>query len=115
MPELPTGTVTFLFTDIEGSTRLLQALGRTRYQQLQDAHARIVRRAMAEHAGVEIRTEGDSFFVVFPPRTTRFARPWRRSEGWPRTGGAMAETSGSASASTPAKAPSEGTTTWAST
>ena len=66
MAELPTGTVTFLFTDIEGSTRLLQELGRDRYRELQDGHAEIMRRAISAGSGVEIRTEGDSFFVVFP-------------------------------------------------
>jgi predicted ATPase/class 3 adenylate cyclase len=64
--ELPVGTVTFLFSDIEGSTRLLQAVGRDGYGKLQDAHSRIMRSAIAESDGVEIRTEGDSFFVVFP-------------------------------------------------
>src|SRR5918996_3893986 len=62
MPELPTGTVTFLFTDIEGSTRLLQELGE-RYREVQDRHAEIMRAAFVN--GHEIRTEGDSFFVVF--------------------------------------------------
>jgi predicted ATPase/class 3 adenylate cyclase len=66
MGQLPTGTVTFLFTDIEGSTRLLQELGRDRYRSLQDAHAEIMRRAIAAGAGVEVRTEGDSFLVAFP-------------------------------------------------
>jgi predicted ATPase/class 3 adenylate cyclase len=60
--DLPTGTVTFLFTDIEGSTRLLQELG-DRYREVQDRHAEIMRAALAE--GREIRTEGDSFFVAF--------------------------------------------------
>jgi predicted ATPase/class 3 adenylate cyclase len=64
MAELPTGTVTFLFTDIEGSTRLLQALGEG-YRVAQDRHTEIVRAAIREHQGHEIRTEGDSFFVVF--------------------------------------------------
>jgi predicted ATPase/class 3 adenylate cyclase len=64
MRELPTGTVTFLFTDIEGSTRLLQELG-GRYAALLDEHAAITREAMAESGGVEVSTEGDSFFVVF--------------------------------------------------
>jgi predicted ATPase/class 3 adenylate cyclase len=62
---LPTGTVTFLFSDIEGSTRLLQELGEA-YARVQDEHAAIIRRAIAESGGREIRTEGDSFFVVFP-------------------------------------------------
>jgi predicted ATPase/class 3 adenylate cyclase len=66
MGDLPTGTVTFLFTDIEGSTRLLQELGRDGYRELQDAHAEIIRRATGAGGGVEVRTEGDSFLVVFP-------------------------------------------------
>src|SRR6266513_1933474 len=65
MAELPTGTVTFLFTDIEGSTRLLQELG-DGYAAVRDAHAEIIRRATAEGGGVEVSTEGDSFFLVFP-------------------------------------------------
>ena len=66
MAGLPTGTVTFLFTDIEGSTRLLQELGGAEYGELQDRHAAIMRAAIASGEGVEIRTEGDSFFAVFP-------------------------------------------------
>jgi predicted ATPase/class 3 adenylate cyclase len=65
MAKLPTGTVTFLFTDIEGSTRLLQELGE-RYPPVRDATAAIVRRAIAEGGGVEVSTEGDSFFAAFP-------------------------------------------------
>jgi len=64
MPELPTGMVTFLFTDIEGSTRLLQELGE-RYGAVLDEHAAIVRRAAAEGGGVQVSTEGDSFFLAF--------------------------------------------------
>jgi predicted ATPase/class 3 adenylate cyclase len=64
MTELPTGTVTFLFTDIEGSTGLLQALG-DRYPAVLDEHAAIIRRAVAEAGGVEVSTHGDAFFVVF--------------------------------------------------
>jgi predicted ATPase/class 3 adenylate cyclase len=64
MADLPTGTVTFLFTDIEGSTRLLRALG-DGYGALQDLHAEIMRGAIEEEQGHEVRTEGDSFFVVF--------------------------------------------------
>jgi predicted ATPase/class 3 adenylate cyclase len=60
----PTGTVTFAFTDIEGSTRLLQELGKD-YVEAQDVHAAILRDAIALGEGVEIRTEGDSFFAVF--------------------------------------------------
>jgi class 3 adenylate cyclase len=68
MAELPTGTVTFLFTDIEGSTRLLHEFG-DRYAGLPDEHSAIVRRAIARGDGVEVSTEGDSFFVVFPSPT----------------------------------------------
>jgi predicted ATPase/class 3 adenylate cyclase len=63
--DLPTGIVTFLFTDIEGSTRLLQELG-SEYGRLQDEQASIMRAAIADGDGVEIRTEGDAFFAVFP-------------------------------------------------
>jgi predicted ATPase/class 3 adenylate cyclase len=62
---LPTGTVTFLFTDIEGSTRLLQTLG-DRYGDLLDEHCRIMRTAIGDANGIEVGTEGDSFFAVFP-------------------------------------------------
>jgi predicted ATPase/class 3 adenylate cyclase len=64
MTELPTGTVTFLFTDIEGSTGLLQTLG-DRYAAVQDEHAVVVRRAVSEGGGVEVSTHGDAFFVAF--------------------------------------------------
>jgi predicted ATPase/class 3 adenylate cyclase len=63
-PELPTGVLTFLFTDIEGSTRLLQDLG-PRYADLLATHDAIVRRAIHDHDGVEVNTEGDAFFAVF--------------------------------------------------
>jgi predicted ATPase/class 3 adenylate cyclase len=65
MARLPTGTVTFLFTDIEGSTRLVQELGPS-YPGLLDDYAAIVRSAIVEGDGVEVNTEGDSFFAVFP-------------------------------------------------
>ncbi|MGH2554973.1 MAG: adenylate/guanylate cyclase domain-containing protein, partial [Actinomycetota bacterium] len=64
MAELPTGTVTFLFTDIEGSTRLLQELG-DRYAAARDEQAAIIRGACGECGGVEVSTQGDSFFLVF--------------------------------------------------
>jgi len=63
-PERPTGTVTFLFTDIEGSTRLLQELGDQWADVLQDQR-RLMRAAIAASGGIELGTEGDSFFVVF--------------------------------------------------
>jgi class 3 adenylate cyclase len=64
MSELPGGTVTFLFSDIEGSTRLLQELGDA-YAELVDDHRRIMRSCMAEHGGTEIDTQGDAFFFSF--------------------------------------------------
>jgi class 3 adenylate cyclase/tetratricopeptide (TPR) repeat protein len=69
---LPTGTVTFLFTDIEGSTRLLQHLGET-YAQVRAEHHRLLRQAFGEYGGVEVDTQGDSFFVAFPLATAATA------------------------------------------
>ncbi|TML68120.1 MAG: hypothetical protein E6G14_10575 [Actinobacteria bacterium] len=62
--ELPTGTVTFLFTDIEASTRLLQELG-DRYADVLAEHHRVLRDVWARHHGVEVDTAGDAFFVAF--------------------------------------------------
>src|SRR5919198_674284 len=64
MRELPTGTVTFLFTDIEGSTRLLQKVGGQFADILKD-HSRIMRAAISAASGVEVGTAGDSFFAAF--------------------------------------------------
>jgi predicted ATPase/class 3 adenylate cyclase len=64
MGELPTGTVTFLFTDIEGSTRLLQALGEG-WKTVLEKHNGLLRGSIRDAGGIEIRTEGDSFFAVF--------------------------------------------------
>jgi predicted ATPase/class 3 adenylate cyclase len=65
-PELPTGTVTFLFTDIEGSTRLLHALGPQAYAEALAGHRRVLRDAFGANGGVEVDTQGDAFFVAFP-------------------------------------------------
>jgi predicted ATPase/class 3 adenylate cyclase len=86
--ELPTGTVTFLFTDIEGSTRLLQELGRDRYGRLEAEHARLIREAVAHGDGRGIRSEGDSLFAVFstPAGAVRAAVAAQRAlaaHGWP--------------------------------
>ena len=62
---IPTGTVTFLFTDIEGSTRLLERL-REDYADLLAEQRRVLRAAFAEWNGFEVDTQGDSFFVAFP-------------------------------------------------
>jgi len=66
MRELPSGTVTFLFTDVEGSTRLLQELGAEGYAESLAHHRRIIRRACAVDGGVEVDTQGDAFFIAFP-------------------------------------------------
>ena len=63
MSQLPIGTVTFLFTDIEGSTRLVQE--RRDFRTLLEKHGELIRGAIAETNGVEVGTEGDSFFVAF--------------------------------------------------
>jgi class 3 adenylate cyclase len=63
--DLPTGTVTFLFTDVEGSTRLLEEVGDEAYDEALAEHRRIVREACTEHAGVEVDTQGDAFFFAF--------------------------------------------------
>jgi class 3 adenylate cyclase len=64
-PDLPTGTVTFLFTDVEGSTRLLADYGPD-YAGLLADHRVALREAFARHDGVEVDTQGDAFFVAFP-------------------------------------------------
>jgi predicted ATPase/class 3 adenylate cyclase len=64
--DLPRGTVTFLFTDVEGSTRLLRELGAERYAEALDEHRRVVRAAARAHDGVEVDTQGDAFFLAFP-------------------------------------------------
>jgi class 3 adenylate cyclase len=64
VPELPRGTVTFVFTDIEDSTELLKRLG-DGYAELLSGHRRIVRDAFAASEGIEMDTQGDAFFFVF--------------------------------------------------
>src|SRR5207244_3265070 len=68
----PAGTLTLLFTDIEGSTRLLHALG-DRYPEVLDVHRDLMRAACAAHDGIEVDTQGDAFFVVFPRATQAVA------------------------------------------
>lgn len=68
MSDLPTGTVTFLITDIEGSTRLLEQLGKG-YRDVQLRHDALLRSAIAAGGGREVSTEGDSFFAVFATPT----------------------------------------------
>ena len=64
--DLPSGSVTFLFTDIEGSTKLLHELGAEAYSDALAEHRRILRAAFAAHSGVEVDTQGDAFFIAFP-------------------------------------------------
>src|SRR3954451_22297811 len=66
MSELPGGTVTFVFTDIEGSTQLLQELGDEAYGRVSGEHRQLVRETFGAHAGTEIDTQGDAFFFSFP-------------------------------------------------
>ncbi len=66
MRELPRGTVTFLFTDIEGSTRLLDELGAEAYGAALAEHRRVLRDSFERNGGVEVDTQGDAFFVAFP-------------------------------------------------
>jgi predicted ATPase/class 3 adenylate cyclase len=87
MPNLPTGTVTFLFTDIEGSTRLLETLG-DGYTPVLERHHELLREAIAAGEGTEVSTEGDAFFAVFPsaPRAVAAATAAQRAlavEPWP--------------------------------
>jgi predicted ATPase/class 3 adenylate cyclase len=63
---LPVGTVTFLFTDVEGSTNLLHALGDEAYAAALAEHRRILRAAFGVRGGVEVDTQGDAFFIAFP-------------------------------------------------
>jgi predicted ATPase/class 3 adenylate cyclase len=90
MAALPTGTITFLFTDIEGSTKLLHDLGHG-YRDVQREHFRLMREAIAEGEGREVRTEGDAFFVVFrsPVQAVRAVVAAQRalaSHRWPHGG-----------------------------
>jgi predicted ATPase len=66
MRDLPSGTVTFLFSDIEGSTKLLHELGAEGYAEALAEHRRVVRQACAAQGGAEVDTQGDAFFFAFP-------------------------------------------------
>jgi predicted ATPase/class 3 adenylate cyclase len=86
--DYPTGTVTLLFTDIEGSTKLLELLGRERYAETLARHRNILRSAFREHGGYEVDYEGDAFFVSFAsaPAAVAAAAGAQRAlsaEAWP--------------------------------
>ena len=81
------GTATFLFTDIEGSTRLLRSLGDA-WGPILERHREIIRAAIGEQGGEELGTEGDSFFVAFPTASGAIAavaaaQRGLASERWP--------------------------------
>jgi predicted ATPase/class 3 adenylate cyclase len=63
--QLPSGLITFVFTDIEASTRIVRELGAEEFARCLVEHRRAVRRIVAEHGGIEAGTEGDAFFLVF--------------------------------------------------
>jgi predicted ATPase/class 3 adenylate cyclase len=73
MTQQPSGSVTFLFTDIEGSTQLLRTLGPERYSAVLRTHCDLLREAFAERDGYEVNYEGDSFFVAFTSATEAVA------------------------------------------
>jgi predicted ATPase/class 3 adenylate cyclase len=64
--DLPSGTVTFLFTDVEGSTNLLHDLGTVDYAEALAEHRHVIREACTSERGVEVDTQGDAFFFAFP-------------------------------------------------
>src|SRR5438445_9695381 len=66
---LPAGNVTFLFTDIEGSTRLFQRLG-DQYPDLLEAHTRVIAAAVEAHRGSVVKSEGDAVFAAFADAST---------------------------------------------
>ena len=84
----PTGTVTFMFSDVEGSTRLLSRIGTERYESALQLHRRILRDAFNRFAGHEVNTQGDSFFVAFgraqdAARAAVAAQRALRRHAWP--------------------------------
>ncbi|MDP9274615.1 MAG: tetratricopeptide repeat protein [Chloroflexota bacterium] len=84
----PMGTITMLFTDIEGSTTGIQELGSDRWEGVLEVHAKILRAALAANAGIEVRTEGDAFFAVFTSAAAAIAAAAAaqrelQNAGWP--------------------------------
>jgi len=69
-PVLPAGTLTFVFTDIEGSTRLVKEIGEAGFNNVLEDHARLVAGAFDADGGHRVRMEGDSFFYVFERATS---------------------------------------------
>jgi Adenylate and Guanylate cyclase catalytic domain len=79
--DLPTGTVTFLFTDVEGSTRLMHELGEEAYAAALAEHRRLIRAACASAGGIEVDTQGDAFFFAFPTAPGALAAASAFTEG----------------------------------
>jgi predicted ATPase/class 3 adenylate cyclase len=79
--DLPSGTVTFLFTDVEGSTKLLHELGAEAYAEALAEHRRILREAFGAYGGVEVDTQGDAFLVAFPTAPGALAAAAQALEG----------------------------------
>jgi class 3 adenylate cyclase len=85
-PQLPQGTVTFLFTDVEGSTTLLRELGPSGYADALARHRATLRATFSRHGGVEVDTQGDAFFVAFADATAALATAWEAQQAlkpWP--------------------------------
>jgi predicted ATPase/class 3 adenylate cyclase len=78
--DLPAGTVTLVFTDIEGSTKLLHELGPEAYADALAEHRRLLREAYRDHGGVEVDTQGDAFFFAFPEAAEAVAAAERGRE-----------------------------------
>src|SRR4029077_780094 len=90
MRELPEGTVTILFTDIEGSTRLLLQSG-DGFTALLEAHRELLRGAFHRHGGIEVDSQGDAFLVVFRRAPQALlaaaeAQRWLADHPWPENG-----------------------------
>jgi class 3 adenylate cyclase len=82
--DLPTGTVTFLFTDVEGSTKLLHHLGAEAYADALAEHRRVIREACTAAGGVEVDTQGDAFFFAFPTAPDALAAAAALTEAFAR-------------------------------
>lgn len=88
MPDLPSGTVTFVFSDLEGSTRLLKQLGDEQFTQLLANHRALLREIFGRHGGNEIDTQGDAFFYSFARARSAVAaavelQRAHREQAWP--------------------------------
>ena len=103
----PSGTVTLVFTDVEGSTKLLEELGTEAFRDALGDHRRVVREAFGAHHGYEVDYEGDAFFYAFASAQAAVSAVSEAMVGWKRV------RSESASASTPASLLSTRPSTWA--